>query len=1108
MRKSMLLGICAILIAIGAFAQTTPVTGKVIDDKGAPVSGASVLEKGTKNGTTTAADGSFSLKVKPGSTLVVSGVGFENKQISASSSNLMVELSTDVRSLSEVVVTGTGVATSKRKLGFNVESVTSGKLPVIPSATLDQALVGKIAGAQISSVSGNPGDPVNIVLRGINTVDQSTRPLIMMDGVEIPFGNLNSLDLSLVERVEVVKGAASATLYGAQGANGVIQIFTKKGVKGKMTINASVSGTSSSFINAGNFGKASLHPYLTDASGNIISATTQAGFTAGQALFIDPVYGDLPGSATIAYKYGTNIPGLPSVTPGATQNYTRYGILDPRNNANQPYVGKLKYNDHFKQVFQGNESTNYSINMSGGAEKSDFNISLANNKTTSPFLKNNGALDRTNLTANLGFEVFKNFTIRSITGLIYQKNNMHPGLGAPGGGGNGLGFSSAGVGTVFGFLNTSPFFSLTDTIVGGNYPTYQRASFASVNAGNPFYNLQYTSGDSKRYDIMQIFDANYKVNKFLTLNAKYAYNYKNGNDIWTYYNQSLNENSNGYGTWAYYYNETDNTGEVVNFQYSNTQQNFLASAFIVTDFEKDFKLKLPIQTTTQIAFDYRRRDYNSATFGGQSLSVNPPYTLSATARDKNVFDYRETFVTYGYLVDQKFEFGNYGGVTAGFRTDYSSAFGAGSSPFTFPHYNGYLNLSAFKFLDNISNTLSSFKIRAAYGKAGIQPKPFDRYPVLNQQPTGNELTYTNQTTAKNPNLNVELTAETEVGTDVSINLGKGDWFKSLNFSFTYWKRKTDNAIFSVNVPPSTGANSILTNAIGMSSNGYDISVNIPILSKKDFTWDLTANFGHQTSNIDFVQGGDIPLTTNAGSTGLVLTAGRKIGEIYGYKALTSVGQLRADGKTPFISSANQGGYEIVEGRVVNKTTKAIFFSDEAESLGDPNPALTSSFINTFSWKGIVSFGFQFDWISGAHLYNQTKEWMYRDGISSDFAKPVTINGQTGAWSAYYASAYYALGETARGVGNNVTKDYFYSDASFVRLRNVSIGIDFARFANKPWLKKCQLVLSGRNLLTFTKYDGMDPEISSGSSNSAWDRGIDHSTIPNMKSYQATLNLSF
>jgi len=170
--------------------------------------------------------------------------------------------------------------------------------------------------------------------------------------------------------------------------------------------------------------------------------------------------------------------------------------------------------------------------------------------------------------------------------------------------------------------------------------------------------------------------------------------------------------------------------------------------------------------------------------------------------------------------------------------------------------------------------------------------------------------------------------------------------------------------------------------------------------------------------------------------------------------------------------------------------------------------LTSSFITTVTWKNTVSFGFQFDWIQGSHLYNQTNEWMYRDGISKDFTKPVTINGETGAWTAYYASAYYALGNTAKGVGNNVTKDYFYKDASFVRLRNISMGVDFSRFAKKEWLKKCQLILSGRNLLTFTQYEGMDPEISSGASNSAFDRGIDHSSIPNMKSYQVTLNLGF
>src|SRR6202044_3351891 len=104
-----------------------------------------------------------------------------------------------------------------RTLGFSVETVSGDKLPPVPIASIDQALVGKIAGAQISTVSGNPGDQVNIVLRGINTVQGGTRPLVLLDGVEIPFAELSTLDLTQVARVEVVQGAASSSLYGAQG---------------------------------------------------------------------------------------------------------------------------------------------------------------------------------------------------------------------------------------------------------------------------------------------------------------------------------------------------------------------------------------------------------------------------------------------------------------------------------------------------------------------------------------------------------------------------------------------------------------------------------------------------------------------------------------------------------------------------------------------------------------------------------------------------------------------------------------------------------------------------------------------------------------------------
>src|SRR5689334_14789446 len=224
MRKLKLLLAAALMLSSHfLWAQTHEVTGRVADDKGNPIIGVTVNVKNSRTGTTTAPDGSFKINAAQIPTLVV--------------------------------VTGTGVATSKRKLGISVESITADKLPQVPAATLDQAIIGKVPGAQISSVSGNPGDKVNIVLRGINSVLLGTRPLVMLDGTEIPFEELNTLDLSQVERVEVVQGAASATIYGAQGANGVIQIFSKKGVKGKLNINVSSSYAVNSYINAGNFGK-------------------------------------------------------------------------------------------------------------------------------------------------------------------------------------------------------------------------------------------------------------------------------------------------------------------------------------------------------------------------------------------------------------------------------------------------------------------------------------------------------------------------------------------------------------------------------------------------------------------------------------------------------------------------------------------------------------------------------------------------------------------------------------------------------------------------------------------------------------------------------------
>jgi len=240
---------------------------------------------------------------------------------------------------------------------------------------------------------------------------------------------------------------------------------------------------------------------------------------------------------------------------------------------------------------------------------------------------------------------------------------------------------------------------------------------------------------------------------------------------------------------------------------------------------------------------------------------------------------------------------------------------------------------------------------------------------------------------------------------------------------------------------------------------------------------------------------------------LVLTPGQIIGQIYGAKAMTSMSATDKNGNA-YIQPGQEGNYEMVNGKVTNIHNYQMQFKDYSEPLMNPNPKFNASFINSIGYKGFINLSFQFDWINGSHLYNQTKEWMYRDGISGDFEKPVTINGNTGAYTAYWSSAYYNLWGSTRGAGNNLTKDFFVEDASFLRLRNVSFSVDFAKFTKIQGLNRLQLVLTGRNLLTVTKYTGYDPEVSSGAVNSSFDRGVDHSTLPNTKSYQIGLNIGF
>ncbi|MEP6711716.1 MAG: SusC/RagA family TonB-linked outer membrane protein [Ferruginibacter sp.] len=1063
MRKVLVM-LMMIIVGFIPFVTHAQVKGKITDARdGTSIAAATIKVRGENTSAVSKVDGTFEIAVKAGKTLEISEIGYAPQSFKYSGNgDIIVQLYQDQKSLSEVVVTGIGVATSKKKVAFAVETVSLSNQVKTPSGDVGQQLVGQIAGAQISSTNGSPGAPLNILLRGINTIRGGTFPMILIDGVEVKATDFNSLDVNAYERVEVIQGAAAASLYGAQGANGVIQLFSKKGKLGRINIEVSSSATTNELLNIGDVRKSRYHAFVTNANNEVISS-------GGTPITFDPENSE----------FSANV---------------QYSALSTTSFANKSYDKNLQYYDHYKMFFQKGYVFNNSITISGSKEKSDFLISASNNKQNSNF-KGNGDYQRSNLTTNFGVELAKNLRLRSSTQLIYTKNTLN---------------DATGRGIVYALNNTRPFANYEFKDNDGNYGHYF-GDAAGVNGENPNYINQYSSTLNNKVDVVQNFNLNYKFPKFLELDVKYGLNFQQQNLIYRYENQELNKNAESQQFWTGNYNPDatgNTTGEIDNQNNRTVFQNFLASAIIRTDFEKDFHLKIPIKTSTLLTYDYRRNNYKQFYAYGYDAPIFSPWNASQAGVYKVVSDYTEPLTTYGFLVNQRFEYGDIAGISAGFRSDYSSAsYRPGAKGQNFPRGDAYINISNFGFWKNtaINDRVNYFKIRAAYGEAGIQPGAFQRFLSLGSANLGTSNVFTFPVDNNNKDIQIEKSKETELGADFGFKILQGDWLRNGSFSFSVWNKKTNNAIYAVDVAPSQGYGTSAQNAYGLESKGVQASLNLNLVSTKKYNWDLTVNFSNQTSKISSVIGSEVVITSAAGSSNYVLRAGEKIGQLYGFLILKSLDQVDPNTGQPFIAKADQGLYEVASnGYLVNKATKRPVNSPQQYAFGDPNPKFNMSFINNFTYKNFVSFNMQWDWVYGSHLYNQTKSWMYRDGISGDYEKPISITNpvtnqvETQAYTAFYRGIYQAG-------ANNGTKDYFYENASFLRLRNISIAFDFSKLVKTNFLQKAQLVLSGRNLVTKTKYTGYDPEISSGGSNSTFDRGVDHNTIPNTKSYTIGLN---
>ena len=652
-----------LFIAFQAIAQERTVTGTVTDKQdGLPLPGVSVKVKGTNVGTSTSGDGKFSLRVPSGSTtLTLTYIGYTTREASIGSGNTVnIQLTTDAKQLSEVIVTGVAGATTKEKLTVSVTKVSEERLNAVTGTSLAGALSGKVAGIRTSSSSGSPGAGVDIQLRADNNLNNvGSGPLILIDGV-IYTGSLGDVNADDVSSMEVVKGAAASALYGSRAGNGVIAITTKRGNSiGLNTVKVNVRNEAGMQEIANTLDLATHHPFALAADYQQFVGT----FTKYQGVTYPAGYRDAGHSPLIA---GNRVP--------KADHYV-----------DNPYgVTRNQQNDFF------NKGINYAnfVSMTSRTEKTGVYASFENNSQDG-IIKMTDGYTRQNFRFNVDQQLAPWLKF-STSNLIVNTNTEYPGSGG---------------GIFFNIALAEPDVNLNEFNPDGQ-PYYLRMNHWSGETTNPLYTLYKTQRQDKKFNWVGNFALNARVNSWANFDVSHSlerssYRYRNYNpkDYWTPTGGTKATNGMSY-----------TNGNLQDYSDEGNSQNTQATLNMVKDFG-DLTLR------GKLSYLYENRRYenyqvSSSQFGVAGLPtydnfavINDAASYNETERAQNYFailgvDYKDKFLLDGM-----------------YRYDGSSLFGSEQ------RWNPYYRISgAYRISEDIKIPgIDELKVRAAYGTAGIRP---------------------------------------------------------------------------------------------------------------------------------------------------------------------------------------------------------------------------------------------------------------------------------------------------------------------------------------------------------------------------------------------------
>ncbi len=1020
--------------------QQKKVTGTVSDAMG-PIIGASVVEKGTGNGVVTDFDGHFALTVKPGTTLVISYVGYEKQEVKVGSeSDLNITLREDSHSLEEVVVVGYGVQKKKLVTGATLQ-VKGDDVAKLNTTNPLQALQGQTPGMTIISESGQPGEGLKVNIRGLGTTG-SSGPLYIIDGVRGDISTVNPVD---IESIDVLKDAASAAIYGSQSANGVVLVTTKNGREGKAIVGFDAymgwqnAPRKIDMLNA--------QQYMT--------IMDEQNVNSGNSVY------DWQNIRSI-WRYDAE--------------GNKLGVIDT---------------DWVDQMFKDNAQT-YSANLSisGGTQKGNYAVSLG-------YMTQEGIVggkdvsnySRYNFRVNSEYQVIDNFLkVGEQVSLIYYKRN-------------GISVGNQYNNTLRGAFGTSPLAPVYSD--NGKYgsPYNDTSNSDWYNAdGNP-YGAMMTNTNNKTQNMTITANA-YAEMEFIknlklrtTLGTKYdSNNYRSFSPMYHFSVYSLNDTRTGVSqsandglgiTWTNTLSYNTKLGEhnldaMVGYEVYRTegQSIYGANGSLRDGFD-----------TWQYAYLSNGTATNSE--GGLSVSGTPWDEERMVSYFGRVgWNYKETYMA-----------------TATVRRDGSSRFAKGHRFGTFPSISAGWVVTNEKFMEPVTSVMDYFKLRASWGQVGNQN--IGNYMYLAPMSFSN-LYYNFGTTlgsdgdvwgARPTRLgNEDITWETSEQFDLGFDARFLD--QRLNVNFDFYIKTTKDWLVQPPVLATVGTGAPYINGGDVKNTGVELALSWNDRIGRDFHYYVNVNGAYNHNKVgnipneDGIIHGQSNMLYDNSTEFYRASNGEPIGYFWGFKTAglfqnqQDIDQWVANGNGVLQSNPQPGDvkyYDINHDGTINDADKV--------NLGNGMPDFNYGFSLGFDWKGL-----DFSVTANGQAGNQIVQ-SYRN-VGSTTANYTTqiLDRWTGEGTS---------NKIPRVTNTNVNyqfSDLFIQDADFLRISNITLGYDFAKLLRCKYISQCRLYAQVQNAFTFTKYDGMDPEIGYGMD--GWVSGVDLGYYPRPRTFLFGVNLKF